>query len=393
MLKKYLLKDNCLLLILFLSFIISSYMMNYWLMLPSIFLLIINKQVHFVNKVGKIDRDFLLLFLVFLSYSVFALVNKNVNLTTIITRSIPAVILFAVGYSIAKKNNGNATYLYFILLLSAFFTSIVNIYNGLIDTIQNGFIVPERMFGTDREEFAQTTSLICSELIPTIVCIGLLFDKPNLIDDKRLRWFGIILGILGELCAIHYVSRAGMLIMALSIIIGLAYRSKLNFRTIFFILATIFAYLLFLQSDAYAVFQLKNETGDELTTGNGRDVRMLYWIEEIVKYPMGIANWQNEYHLYGWAHNFWLDFTKECGWIPGIALVFFSLRNLYYIARIALNTNINKSVAQLVLLLGIAYFLTLFTEPTMQGAPLLMFSYLFYCGIVKSIYKNEKGFK
>ena len=355
-------------------------------MLPSIFLLLLNKQVGIVHK-GKIDTDLLLLAFTFVTYSIIALLNNNIYIMTIITRSIPAVLLFAIGYNLANKNK-NTTYWYFILLLTAVFTSVVNIYNGLIDTMQNGFITPERMFGSDREEFAQTTSLICSELIPTIALVGLFFDKPTMVDNKKLRWIGIILAVLGELCAIHYVSRAGILIMALSVIIGLLYRSKLNFRTIFFIALTIIAYFFFLQSDAYFVFELKNESGGDLVTGNGRDERMLYWLGRIMESPLGVADWASQYSLHSWAHNFWIDFTKECGWIPGIALVLFSLRNLYYVARIALRRKTNRSVAQLVLLLGIAYFLTLFTEPTMQGAPLLMFSYLFFCGIVKSIYKN-----
>ena len=386
MLKKYFTQNNYSLLLLLVSFIISSYMMNYWLMLPCIFLLLLNKQVKFVHK-GKIDADLLLLAFTFASYSIITLFNNNTNLTLIIVRSIPAVLFFAIGYNLANKNR-NSTYWYLILLLTAFFTSIVNIYNGLIDTVQNGFIVPERMFGAGRDEFAHTTSLICSELIPTIALVGLFFDNPSYVNNKKLRWFGIGLAILGELCAIHYVSRAGILIMALSVIIALLYRSKFNFRTIFFILITLIAYLLFLQSDAYAVFELKNETGGDLATGNGRDERMLYWLGRIMESPLGVANWANQYSLHSWAHNFWIDFTKECGWISGIALVVFSLRNLYYVVCIVLRRKMNKSVAQLVMLLGIAYFLTLFTEPTMQGAPLLMFSYLFFCGITKSIYKN-----
>lgn len=388
MLKKFLIRNNYSLLILLVSFIISSYMLNYWFMFPGVILLTLYRQAKVTHN-GSIDTDFLLLLFVFISYSSIAFINKNVNFTTIVTRSIPAVLFFAIGFNLAYKNK-NSTYLYFILLLTAFFTSIINIYNGMIDTIQNGFIVPERMFGNEREEFAHTTSLICSELIPTIACIGLFFDKPSMINSTRLRWFGITLAILGEICAIHYVSRAGMLILALSIIIGLLYRSKFNFRTLFFIVLTIATYLLFMQSDAYSVFELKNETGGDLTTGNGRDVRMQYWLQEIIKYPMGILNWQNRYNIYGWAHNFWIDFTKECGIIPGFALVIFSLRNLYYVAHIALRRKMNKSVAQLVLLLGVAYFLTLFTEPTMQGAPLLMFCYFMFCGIVKNIYKYEK---
>ena len=145
-----------------------------------------------------------------------------------------------------------------------------------------------------------------------------------------------------------------------------------------------------MHSDAYTAFQLKNEIGGDITTGNGRDVRMLYWLEEILKNPLGVANLNNKFNIFPWAHNFWLDFTKECGLIPGIALVFFSLRNLYYVVRISLRRNMNKSVAQLILLLGIAYFLALFTEPTMQGAPLLMFSYFMFCGALKSIYKLGK---
>lgn len=386
MLKNYLFRDNYSILILLISFIISSYMMNYCFILPSIFVLFLNKQTtFFVN--GRIDKDLFLLLFVFVSYSILALLNNNINLTIIVTRSVPAVLFFAIGYNLASKNK-NATYWYFILLIAAFFTSIVNIYNGFIDTIQNGLITPERMFGADKEEFEQSTSLISSELIPTIALVGLFFDKPTMINYNRLRWFGIILAILGELCAIHYVSRAGILIMAFSVIISLLYRSKLNSTTIVFVTITIVAYILFLRSDAYAMFELKNETGGDLATGNGRDERMLYWFGRILESPFGVANWTNQYSLHSWAHNFWLDFTKECGWIPGIALVIFSLRNLYYVACIALRHKRNKSVAQLVMLLGIAYFLTLFTEPTMQGAPLLMFSYLFFCGIVKSIYIN-----
>ena len=388
MIKKFLLQNNYLLLILFTTFIISNYTNLPILVLPvSIIICFLTKKSKIIIN-GKIDSDLALLTFVFLSYILFALFNNNATIVTCILRCVPSIILFAIGYNLTQKNKDN-NYIYFILLLTVSLTGIINIYYGLIDTIENGFIVPERMFGDDRDDFEFSTSLITSQVIRTIACVGLFFDNPSYIDNKRLRWFGIILAILGELCAMHYVSRAGILIMALSVIISLLYRFEFNFRTIFFILVTLFVYFYFLQSDAYAAFELKNEVGGDISTGNGRDVRMQYWLEEIRENPLGIANWKERYNQYSWAHNFWIDFTKECGWIPGFALVLFSLRNLYYIICIAFGDKVNKSIAQLILLLGISYTLTLFTEPTMQGTPLLMFSYFMFCGIVKGTYINK----
>ena len=385
MLKQYLVKDKYSLLILLVSFVVSSYTLDCLYMLPGLGWLFVNKQL-LLFKGNKVDNDFLLLAFTIITYSALAIMNNNIAMKTVITRSLPAVFFYVVGFNLVRKNR-NATYWYVFLLFVASFTALSNIYVGLMDSVKHGFITPERMFGDDSDDFSQSTSLISTELIPIISCIGLYFDNPSMIAYKRLRWFGIILAIFGELCAVHYVSRAGILMLGISALVGLIYRSGFNRKTVFFILATIIAFVLFLQSDAYMVFELKNETGGDITTGNGRDERMLYWLGRVVESPMGIPNWLNTYYISAWAHNFWIDFAKECGWIPGIALVIFSLKNLYYVLKIAFIQKINKSVAHLVLLLGIAFFLALFTEPTMQGAPLLMFTYFIFCGIVKSIYK------
>lgn len=388
MIKKFLLKDHYALLVLLFSFIISG-LYSPWLIIIGIFILYLNGNIKFSKK-GLIDSDFILLTFILLSYFAFAYLNNNVTIAMAVLRIVPSIMLYMLGYNLVGKNQ-DTNYWYFFLLVIALSTSFVSVYCSIDDTIKNGFIAPERMFGVNAEEFNYTTSLIASQLIPSIACIGLVFDNPCMIKNKKLKWFGFILGVLGELCAIHYVSRAGILIMAISIIIGLMYRAKFNFRTIVFVLITIFAFWLFMQSDAYTAFELKNEIGGDISTGNGRDERMLYWLYKIMHNPMGIVNWVNEYSLYPWAHNFWLDFTKECGIIPGMALVCFSLKNLFYVVCIAYKKNVNKSLAQLVLLLSVAYLLTLFTEPTMQGAPLLMFSYFMFCGAVKSIYKFKRN--
>lgn len=387
MIKKFLLKDHYALLVLLFSFIISG-LYTPWLIIIGIFILYLNGNIKFGKK-GLIDSDFILLTFVFFSYFLFAYVNNNINIPTAILRTLPSIMLYLLGYNLIRKNQ-DVNYWYFLLITIALSAGVTSIYYSIDDTIRNGFIVPERMFGQDAEEFEHTTSLIASQLIPTIACIGLIFDNPCMIDNKSFKWFGIFFAILGVVGALHYVSRAGMIIIVLCIILSIIYRSKFNLKTFLFIILTIFTFLLFMQTDAYIAFQLKNETGGDITTGNGRDVRMLYWLEEILKNPLGVSNWNNKFNIYPWAHNFWLDFTKECGWIPGFALILFSLRNLYYIMVISFRCKKNKSVAHLILLLGIGYFLTLFTEPTMQGALLLMFNYFMFCGAVKRIYKIEK---
>lgn len=386
MLRNYLFKNRGVLLILLATFVAGTLYSTH-IIFVGIAILFFTGNFSFNSK-KNIDTDFALLVFIMLSYCLFASANNNVSFAMFSLRAIPSIALFSLGCNLVKRNE-NYEYWYAVLLVTAFLTGIANIYFGIDDTIKNGFIVPERMFGVDKDEFEHTTSLIASQLIPTIACVGLLYDTPS-IANKKLRWSAIFIGLIGTLCAMHYVSRAGILIMVLSVFISLLFRSRFNSRTIFFIIATIVAYIIFMQSDAYAAFELKNEIGGDISTGNGRDERMLYWLNRVMYNPMGIVNWANEYTLYPWAHNFWLDFTKECGIIPGLALVIFSIRNLYFVVRIALTSRVNKSVAHLILLLGIAYFLTLFTEPTMQGAPLLMFSYFMFCGAVKSIYKIEK---
>ncbi len=100
-------------------------------------------------------------------------------------------------------------------------------------------------------------------------------------------------------------------------------------------------------------------------------------------YPMGNIPYSD------YAHNLWLDVALEVGIIPFILYVAFTLSAVLMLIRVyILNRTSLQEISFMVSVMA-AMLLSFFTEPIMQGIPLLFAFFCFYAGRIAML--NKRG--
>lgn len=333
-----------------------------------------------ISLLNFITGRVMLIIIMFATFWLFS-VNPFPFSSFLIWSSISCV-LFMLGRSLIKKNNDDDLYYIGLLIIVALFTGIYNIAISIGDMIEHGIVNLQVI--TDRkdlyDETWRPTSLLAAELAPLISCIVLFFVISDNNKTNKIARFGGFLSIIGLICTMHFVSRSAFIVAVACLTIGIFYSHKRH--TIRMLLLLAILVVLFLNTGFGELFEYKNNATDT-ATGNGRIERVSYWLNLVLQHPYGVPNYKN--HWVPWAHNFWIDFAKEGGWIPGICLVIFSLLNVKDIVLVLKNKNMLANIKLLVFSMGLAFLLAFSVEPIFGGADYGMFAYFFFCGLVSSL--------
>lgn len=92
--------------------------------------------------------------------------------------------------------------------------------------------------------------------------------------------------------------------------------------------------------------------------------------------PLGGINYAH------YAHNLWLDVAKETGIIPFVFYALFSIVAVVITVRLFQNNKLTLEYKFVIVPVIIAFILTFFTEPIMQGSPI---SFSLFCFIIGGI--------
>ena len=315
-----------------------------------------------------------------LLYAYVSTLNGFVTMHNIVWTTVPALLAFCIGRKMVYQLNSQKNILLWLLVM-ALFLALPHLFVTIIDIFSNGLVNPERTLSTlgDDSDAQRSVTQRTVELSLAIAGIGVLFYS-NRKEYPYAKMF-ILMSLIAELCSLHYVSRTGIVLFLIAIIIGIGL-NKMSFKTVLLIgLIILMAY--FLQDTAlFNVFKGRESvSGSDFASAGGRTERWAMGFMMLMNNPMG-------YSIDGWyAHNFWLDFGREGGLWSFATLALFSLCIL--ITSIKLFTGrLDKPLRFAILLFSLIFIATLFTEPIHTGARAYMFLYFMFCGMILSLRKR-----
>lgn len=326
-------------------------------------------------------------FLLLLSVGLFALTGLSTGYVTAHNASwifVLSLLSFFVGIGLSNRFK-EATDFYFLLFFFAIILAIPNISVTLYDVFVNGLVNPERDLGILGEEQRHTTGRTV-EMSLAIAGIFMLFVKPTNKLEAKIRNYFIILSVIAELCVLHYVSRTGVFLFLISIILGWLFGSGRRYNILLVVILTVLFYVFFVDSSLLNVYQNREIEGSSISNAGGRTERWEIGLFMLLSNHNGYS-YNNDYW---YAHNFWLDFGREGGLYAFIALSLFSLVVLWKTFKLPRNNNLPKLQNKSLLLYSLVFVITLFTEAVHTGAPLYMYIYYMFSAIICDLSRSRR---
>lgn len=281
--------------------------------------------------------------------------------------------------------------LFFILLLMALSLGILHMIATVNDIIIIGLVNPERTLGT-LDDFQRATTQRTTELSLCIACFSMLFIPRREIKNPFVKNAYILVAIIASLCVLHYVSRTGVALVVVTLIVGLVYRWGISWKTLLLFIIIIVCYGYLKNSELFQVFASRETDVSNLKNVGLRTERWSWGINYLFSNPWGNIS-IGEYKLEYYAHNFWIDYGIGYGLIAALFMACFSLRSFFSSLKFARKKSASKNLSLVVLTFSIVIALSLFTEPIIYGAPSYLIMYLMFCGIVEKIDTNNNVYK
>lgn len=367
-------------LILFL-FAISFKAVSTWLSFLCILILLI-RDIQRRRFLIKFDFTMLLLLCIFILFFFNAIRSGTVTIHNMLWYSVPSVFSFIIGRDIIKKS-GNSMEILYWLFIFALFLALPHVPITLLDIFRTGLVNPERsisVIGSEDVQRAVTGRTV--ELSLAISGIAMLFVKD--LQLKSLSKYFIALSIIAELCTLHFVSRTGVALLVIALVIGLLYKWKLSYKTFLFLCFAFALFYVLQNTSLFNVFAEREIEGSSISDAGGRTER---WV---MGFAMILAN-PNGYMIEDWyAHNFWIDFGLDGGLVSFVMLILFSIVILIKSLMIQKIKLLPDSVRYILLLFSIIFVLTLFTEPVHTGATVYMYVYFMFSGMIVEIVRQFK---
>lgn len=226
-----------------------------------------------------------------------------------------------------------------------------------------------------------------------IVSSALLFYFLAIEKKRFLRFWGSIAGISGIVGSIVNASRTMIFVTFITFFVCLFiyFYEKYGFGSSLFRFvgtgtALICIVLLLLWTNIFNIQQIllgsalgQRETAAVQTSSVFHNLRWQYAGEILKMLPSNPLGGIDYAH---YAHNLWLDVAKEVGIIPFCFYVLFSAMAVVITFRLFGNEKLELEYKFVIVPVIIAFMLTFFTEPIMQGSPI---SFSLFCFIVGGI--------
>lgn len=334
-----------------------------------------------------IDKEHLLLLATFVSIISINVVIYYKTLYWSAHLCLTPLFLYSLGRYYTRRWQNEDNFLLLMLLLAVSLGS-THIYITMIDIVKIGIVNPQRSLTIlENEEIQRSTTQRTIELSLCSFGLSIIFFKPHNSFQKSAKGFFIVLGLLALLCYVHYISRTGLVLSVVALLLGGLQAKKGNLRFILIIIIIVlFSVLLFNQTESFEVYELyrnRNTFDTSFWEAGGRKRRWGMAIIDILQYP-----WGRKTSNY-FAHNMWLDIGLQFGIIPFVCFVLFSVSNLKKAILIVVRKREGSLVRLCVISFYTLFFFSCFTEPIHLGAANYMFVYLMFCGMIDSIYKRR----
>lgn len=372
-------KINTKILVFLLAFMFVDYAGygHYVFYLPLIYLLF-----HKINRYG--DRSFLLVWLFGLSYAVINVLNTaSIGYGTVIIFVVNYPFLYLIGKYLAKRNSEEG--MIYILYLLVFSLALISILSVLKSVQENGFVTIERNLSliglNNKEGYIAATGISTRLMLLTSFLAFLLTPFP-----KRGKLLFLLGGALALYCALRVQSRTTVVCLGFVLLVSIFFNWKFMGRKelgilLFglFLMGTGLYYVLENYSDQLGI--IDRFQSDEVETGGGRMELLLDIVANLGKYPLGGMG--NDRY----AHNLWIDCARVTGFIPLALLIFITGKYIQNLGTVLKAKKINFYLRFTLVILSCSLLIAFFSEPVLEGIPMVFAFFCLLFGIVKEYSK------
>ena len=336
------------------------------------------------RSIRYLDGELLFCLLAFLSFGIIRLLVHDQSLLSTAYYSLTPLFMYGLGRYYLRKCEDED-----ILFLLIFLFTIVLALPHIVVTIQDifkfGLINPLRELRVIKDDAAiRAVTQRTVELSLCTIGFTMFFYKPKNKFEKKIRACFIVLALVSMLCFIHFVSRTGIALILITVLLGLSFpnSNKNNRRYIILIGLALLIIFVIAHDQILEIIRVYSEReieGSSIKDAGGRTGSWRDAFTAVFNFPLGRK-------ADTFAHNMWLDIGKVAGIIPFTFLTLFSCSSLLKSIRIARSKKYPQMTKMLVLSASLVFLLVCFTECIHEGAPMYMFFYLFFCGMVNSVY-------
>jgi O-antigen ligase len=248
-----------------------------------------------------------------------------------------------------------------------------------------------RLFWTPKEEVTSAT-IIGGYFAVNLALLPILFAQKVSKEEKRLALFSIFLFAIAIFSILNMSNRTGLLIIVGSMVAFIFIPQKNRFRYsiafVLFLIALVIIYLI----NTWGIRSWFENTlffhRISQTSIYEEGSRFITWgkaSRAIFEHPFGIPP-NFRFNLgSNFAHNLWLDVGLKTGILPLIPLLIFTISLLFSMVKVVLNRKYLIFLRVLIAVTGIAFYVTFFLEPVMEGFFIMFLLYCFYFGIVEGV--------
>jgi len=258
--------------------------------------------------------------------------------------------------------------------------------------MQNGFMTVRsiNLIWMDQQQGANATN-IGSNFALNLSLLPFLFTERSG-RNRFYNWTSIFLVVIAAFSILNMLNRTGLGIMVLSAFFYIFYSgNKVKSTIIVSVLVLLIALFYSFDIMGFRTWFLYSSYYDRISqTGvNEQGSRFIIWKEALnsfLKYPLGVTYYNVKYMIgASYAHNFWLDVGLKAGFIPLIPLLVVTVSGLYSISKVIFNKKNEENLRVIIAGFAVAFYVTFFVEPIMEGYSVFFFFYCFYLGVLGSV--------
>lgn len=296
-------------------------------------------------------------------------------------------IFYLLGKYLVHGHSNKLT-IYFLLFFTTILFSILPFSANMISIIENGFMTQRNinLFWEDEGTLTHATN-IGSYFAFNLALLPAVFSQSNSSKVRKYKILALILFIISLIATFNMSNRTGILIMMVSLLVSIMITDNRR-KYIILIFLLIIIVTIFYINDILNIRTWFRYTHyfDRITGTNfTEESRLVIWkraLSGFSLYPFGNIDYKIGA---SYAHNLWLDTARKSGIITLIPLLYVTFLNIHYYLKVILNKSHDEFLRLLITGFGVAFYITFFVEPILDGLYILFFLYCFYFGILAGI--------
>lgn len=305
-------------------------------------------------------------------------------------------IVYQVGtYIVTRQKSPKSAVLLLCLIAIALALPVILV--NVKDTITTGQMINvERVITGESDEEARSATGYGMMLAILDGCFGIILLKPSGEFDSRLKIAVAIMSCLALFATIHLLNRTGIVLAAISILC-VVLLPPYSFKKIIYTVVSLILVggitIYFLEDskfyiDAINFYEARDSGSGSVNSFGGRSPLWEDGIKQLSTKPLGNDKGVYIAGHYKYAHNMWLDTGIVAGIPAMMILIWIGIIYIQSLIKMYRLKYLNQFEKNLLILIGVAMFLQLNTEPVIQGVYQFFLYFIFFISIINNMNKK-----